>query len=114
MNSTHSPLGQGKDYSAELIIFANGIERKSWAALLCAGLALIITISVRADQRKAIAPYSGYRTWFEPTWLVRLRFLRNAQEIISEGYQKVRMMSILLPIEHETNMLEVQRKYFHR
>ncbi|TGO62010.1 hypothetical protein BCON_0023g00320 [Botryotinia convoluta] len=59
MNTTDGLFGQSTDYSVGLIMFANRIDRSTWAALLCAGLVLITTISVMADQRKAIAPHSG-------------------------------------------------------
>lgn len=35
------------------------------------------------------APYAGYRSIFEPAFLVRLRFSNGARPQINEGYRKV-------------------------
>lgn len=35
------------------------------------------------------APYAGYRSIFEPAWLVRLRFSKGARPQINEGYRQV-------------------------
>jgi hypothetical protein len=35
------------------------------------------------------APYHGYRWRFEPTWLLQARYILDARNIISSGYQKV-------------------------
>lgn len=34
-------------------------------------------------------PIVGYRSLWEPTWLVRLRFIRGSRRIIGEGYEQV-------------------------
>lgn len=34
-------------------------------------------------------PIVGYRSLWEPTWLVRLRFIRGSRKIIGEGYERV-------------------------
>ncbi|KAF4429603.1 ent-kaurene oxidase, partial [Fusarium austroafricanum] len=34
------------------------------------------------------APFVGYRSFLEPTWLVRLRFVWRGRSIVSEGYEK--------------------------
>lgn len=35
------------------------------------------------------APFVGYRSFFEPTWLLRLRFVWSGPSIINEGYRLV-------------------------
>jgi hypothetical protein len=35
------------------------------------------------------ASFAGYRKWWEPTILVRARFVQGARPIIMEGYAKV-------------------------
>ncbi|KAI1337314.1 cytochrome P450 [Xylariaceae sp. FL0016] len=37
---------------------------------------------------KIRAPVVGYRAWWEPGWLVGLRFFRNSVDMVNEGYQK--------------------------
>lgn len=41
-------------------------------------------------------PFVGYRSVFEPTWLLRLRFVWEGGSIISQGYNKVSDPSSLL------------------
>lgn len=35
------------------------------------------------------APFVGYGSYWEPTWFLRLRFVRGSEPIIREGYAKV-------------------------
>jgi len=35
------------------------------------------------------APFVGYRKWWEPTLLVRARFIQGARPIIMDGYKEV-------------------------
>jgi hypothetical protein len=56
--------------------------------LLCFAFAIASLLFLRGG-RGIKAPYAGYRSWFEPTFLVRARFFANAQSIISSGYKKV-------------------------
>ncbi|PNP47762.1 hypothetical protein THARTR1_10447 [Trichoderma harzianum] len=34
------------------------------------------------------APVHGYFSWFEPTWLLQLRYAKDAHKIIASGYEK--------------------------
>lgn len=42
-----------------------------------------------SSRRPFPAPYVGYRSWLEPTFLVRLRSVLSFREMINEGYSKV-------------------------
>ena len=42
------------------------------------------------------APVHGYRSWFEPTWVMNLRYAKDAQNIIISGYKKVFLFIITL------------------
>jgi hypothetical protein len=42
------------------------------------------------------APVVGYRSFFEPSWLLGFRFVRGSAPIIQEGYQKVCIRSFRL------------------
>lgn len=47
------------------------------------------SFSVRRRIRVPNAPIHGYQSWFEPTFLLQLRYARDAHKIISSGYEKV-------------------------
>lgn len=57
--------------------------------LVLVSVTIACIASVALPARKAKAPYVGYRSFLEPTFLVRLRFFQGAQEIVSDGYRKV-------------------------
>lgn len=63
------------------------------------GLILYSTIVSCIHPPKLVtnAQYIGYRSWFEPTWLLRLRWSWDARRILTLGYERVRMTS---PIKH--------------
>ena len=45
---------------------------------------ILKSLSVGVD-----APVVGYRSFFEPTWLVRLRFVLGGRAMIQTGYERV-------------------------
>lgn len=54
------------------------------------GAAVVLVRSILALTSRGIkAPYVGYRSIFEPAFLVRLRFSKGALPQINEGYRKV-------------------------
>lgn len=60
--------------------------------LLLASLvaALVILSAYHFSSGKPFpAPYVGYRSWLEPTLLVRLRSVLSLRDMINEGYSKV-------------------------
>lgn len=67
---------------AQLLIFA-----------VCVAWALGPVIKRRPGVTNAV--YHGYRSWLEPTFLVQARYIISARNIITSGYQKVRISSLL-------------------
>src|SRR4051812_18053636 len=60
------------------------------AELLATTFLSLLVLSSIQNRPLVKAPFAGYRSWLEPTFLVRLRFLTNARDILTSGYQKVR------------------------
>lgn len=72
-----------------------------WAAALGGGFPLGIVLLgilpflsfwLRSNEPKLVTKtsYVGYRSWFEPTWLVRMRWAWDAKNILTKAYQQVR------------------------
>jgi hypothetical protein len=61
---------------------------KTLALLSCVYWALTSFAAYRRIRVKG-APVHGYWSWFEPTWLLQLRYAFTAHNIISSGYLKV-------------------------
>ncbi|KAI8648839.1 Ent-kaurene oxidase [Fusarium sp. Ph1] len=58
-------------------------------SIIIAGLSCFYAITLLTSYLFGVkVPYVGYRSLFEPTWFVRLRFVWAGGSIISEGYQK--------------------------
>lgn len=56
--------------------------------------ALVILSAYHFSSGKPFpAPYVGYRSWLEPTFLVRLRSVLSLGKMINEGYAKVSFLS---------------------
>ncbi|RDH31307.1 cytochrome P450 [Aspergillus welwitschiae] len=55
-------------------------------------------------------PIVGYRSLWEPTWLVRLRFIRGSRKIIGEGYERFKD-SMFKVRRVGTDVLLVSSKY---
>lgn len=62
------------------------------AFFLVFGLGILCyALAVFQSRRPPVrAPFVGRRRWWEPTFLVRLRFVRGSVGIIAEGYRNVR------------------------
>ncbi|QUC21856.1 uncharacterized protein UV8b_06097 [Ustilaginoidea virens] len=58
------------------------------AVALVAAVCLLRHIGALRSKPSVEAPYAGYRTFWEPTWLVRLRFVWAAPTIIHQGYSQ--------------------------
>jgi hypothetical protein len=52
----------------------------------------VSSLVLRRRITVANAPVHGYRSWFEPTFLMQMRYARDAHRIISSGYEKVRLI----------------------
>lgn len=59
------------------------------AQLLATTFLSLVVVSSIQNRPSVKAPFAGYRSWLEPTFLVRLRFLTNARDILTSGYEKV-------------------------
>ncbi|KAK8007934.1 hypothetical protein PG989_001924 [Apiospora arundinis] len=46
------------------------------------------SLSVHRRIKVAGAPVHGYWSWLEPTWLLQLRYAKDAHKIIEDGYKK--------------------------
>jgi hypothetical protein len=58
--------------------------------VILVGLVTIIIARTIIQKFNGVkAPFAGYRSALEPSFLVRLRFSRGALPIINEGFQKV-------------------------
>lgn len=59
--------------------------------LLASLVATLVILSIyQFSSRKPFpAPYVGYRSWLEPTFLVRFRSVLSLRKMINEGYSKV-------------------------
>ena len=63
---------------------------------ITSGIALAFYFAISwITQPKLVtnAYYVGYRSWFEPTWLLRLRWSWDARKILKMGYYQVCMSS---------------------
>lgn len=68
-----------------------GEEQRQTAFLVVVGLLVVyyITGLIKYHLYGLKAAYVGYRSKWEPTWLLRLRFIRGSVAIIGEGYKNV-------------------------
>lgn len=77
-----------------------GLPEQQQFLLASLGAAFVILSVYHLSSRKPFpAPYVGYRSWLEPTFLVRLRSVLSLREMINEGYSKV--SSLQVSIHHE-------------
>lgn len=72
-------------------ILAQLAERDDLVSLVFTlGALLLLLMPVFTPRTKFGLPIVGYRSIFEPSWLLKLRFIRNSRGILKEGYDKVR------------------------
>ena len=64
---------------------------------LVAALAVLLYTSFTPRERPAEARFVGYRSFWEPTLLLRLRFCTRALPIVTEGYNNVKAFSASFP-----------------
>ena len=66
------------------------------AMTVVAGLGIIALVQRLSQHlRREKIPFAGFRTVWEPDFLVRLRFSWGAKPIIREGYSKVKDEHVL-------------------
>ena len=66
--------------------------------IVVATVAMLLYISSASGEKSAKASFVGYRSFWEPTLLLRLRFCTQALPILTEGYQNVRAIGALPPL----------------
>lgn len=65
-------------------------SRHCFALFIVAILSLHLLRTFKESLFGVKAPMVGYRSFFEPKWLLRLRFVRGSMSIIRGGYSKVK------------------------
>ena len=84
LRASLSPLGWIETYQLE-----------SFVVVSLATLFAILFLQSLAPKKKSVeAPFVGYRGFWEPTLLLRLRFCQGAYPIVAEGYKKVSLFRI--------------------
>ena len=65
--------------------------RLSLSQIILIGFVAVFTIRIflQTFDKGMKVPFVGFRSAFEPSWLVRLRFSRGALPMVQEGYRKV-------------------------
>jgi hypothetical protein len=86
MNETDASLRYGSDNFS----LPSYLTDFSIIGIYLPAIFFAIAVYSTFNNRQTIkAPYVGYRAWFEPTFLLRLRFVNGARSIITQGYQQV-------------------------
>ena len=64
---------------------------KTFALILVTSWLLSSTAKwlTNGKQKKLTVPVFGYRSWFEPTFLLQTRFVKGARGLIHDAYTKV-------------------------
>ncbi|KAG4429038.1 hypothetical protein IFR05_015481 [Cadophora sp. M221] len=80
-------------------------------SIVLIGAAFLVVRSILALTSRGIkAPYAGYRSMFEPAFLVRLRFSKGALPQIDEGYRKFKN-SFFKVSRNDKDILVISNKY---
>ena len=64
-------------------------------AAIVIGLFSFLLFFRQQHPRVPGAKVHGYSSWFEPTFLLKIRFVTQAYNIIDSGYKKVRLQEFL-------------------
>lgn len=86
----HETLSHRLADAAELVEYG-WQERNDWNVrfTVLGSIAIISFVSWLFSPKTVKAPYAGYRSAWEPTLLLRMRFITGARPIIIDGYNKV-------------------------
>lgn len=95
-------------------------ELNNQQAISLAFLAIFSIYSLKIVKNSLFsvkAPYVGHRSFFEPAWLIGLRFVRGSEPMINEGYQKAASSTcyiaetsrILTVLQYKDGMFKVRR-----
>jgi hypothetical protein len=84
----------------QLLPLKDGVSRFTFGLSLTQAIVLIVCIAwgigplVETPPAVTNAVYHGYRSWLEPTLLLRGRFILNSKALIASGSLKVHLTSI--------------------
>ncbi|EFE32723.1 cytochrome P450 monooxygenase, putative [Trichophyton benhamiae CBS 112371] len=98
----------GPVYTALPEIEWNG--RQGFALVIVAILSLHLFNVFKESLFGVKAPMVGYRSFFEPKWLLRLRFVRGSMSIIRGGYSKYKD-SMFKISRNDADILVISNKY---
>ncbi|EGD92135.2 hypothetical protein H112_00209 [Trichophyton rubrum D6] len=98
----------GPVYTALPEIEWNG--RQGFALFIVAILSLHLFNVFKESLFGVKAPMVGYRSFFEPKWLLRLRFVRGSMSIIRGGYSKYKD-SMFKISRNDADILVISNKY---
>ncbi|KAI1309821.1 cytochrome P450 [Xylaria venustula] len=73
---------------ARLVKLAHSARPDQVVATAVIAILALSLLFKKKDKNIAGIPIHGYRSWFEPTFLLQCRFVLGAHEIISSGYKK--------------------------
>ena len=73
------------------------VRRASYTELtaIAVGFVWFLTLFRQQHPRVPGAKVHGYSSWFEPAFLLKIRFVTQAYSIIDSGYKKVRLQGLL-------------------
>ena len=79
--------------------------------LLASVLLLVAWYTIDWIQRsKLLGTRVGYRSWWEPTWILRLRFVAGARSIVTKGYKESKDAMFRI-CRNDTDILIISNKY---
>lgn len=78
-----------QDHRGVSATLLDGLDAQ-WALLIVSTVvAMICTFRSYGISKQPKAPIVGYRSWIEPTFVLRHRFFVEARQIMADGYSKV-------------------------
>lgn len=71
-------------------------RRASYSELTAIAIGFVWFLSLFRQQHPRVpgAKVHGYSCWFEPAFLLKIRFVTQAYSIIDSGYKKVRLQGL--------------------
>jgi hypothetical protein len=72
------------------LVWSHSLSTLSSAEAFTIALLLVVVYAYFPQPAAVKVPLAGYRSWLEPTFLVRFRFLNGAQNILTAAYHKVK------------------------
>lgn len=77
---------------ASYLLYETECFTLSWISIIV----MIVYYGISNDNTEiSTTPVVGYRARFEPTWLLRVRFIRSSRAILQEGYNQVCGISMI-------------------